>query len=80
MTADKGLADVRGRAPDTHHGILLLRPDRDGIRPVIELMRSVLVAHDLSSLARSEEKPQYNSPRVAVATPRGIARPPYLRY
>ncbi len=32
ITADKGFADVRAHPPGEHAGILLLRPDEDGIR------------------------------------------------
>jgi len=38
VTADKGFADVRLYAPGTHAGVLLLRPDQDGIRPTIALL------------------------------------------
>jgi hypothetical protein len=42
VTADKGFADIRYYAPGSHAGVLLLRPDQDGVRPVIELLRRVL--------------------------------------
>ncbi len=32
ITADKGFADIRKYPPGKHAGILLLRPDEDGIR------------------------------------------------
>ena len=62
VTADKGFADIRFYAPGTHAGVLLLRPDQDGIRPVVELLRRVLAAYGLESLAGT----------VTVATPRGV--------
>ena len=62
MLRDKGFADIRQYAPGTHAGILLLRPDQDGIGPVIELLEMVLASYDLELLAET----------VAVATPRGI--------
>jgi len=62
VTADKGFADIRSHSPGTHAGVLLLRPDEDGIRPVVELMEDVLEETDLSSLAQA----------IAVATPRGL--------
>jgi predicted nuclease of predicted toxin-antitoxin system len=62
VTADKGFADIRFYPPGTHSGILLLRPDQDGIRPVIELLEQVLVSYSLDDLAGA----------VTVATPRGI--------
>ena len=62
VTADKGFADVRAHPPGKHAGILLLRPDEDGIRPVIELLIQVLTAYRLDNLAGS----------VTVVTSRGI--------
>ena len=62
VTADKGFADARRRPPGTHFGILLLRPDEDGIRPVISLLEELLASHDLSDLNGT----------ITVATPRGI--------
>jgi predicted nuclease of predicted toxin-antitoxin system len=62
VTADKGFADVRLYAPGTHAGILLLRPDQDGIRPVVELLERVLANYDLGVLAGT----------VTVVTPRSV--------
>jgi predicted nuclease of predicted toxin-antitoxin system len=62
VTADKGFADIRVYAPGTHAGVLLLRPDQDGIRPVMELLQQVLAGYDLSALAGG----------VTVVTARGI--------
>jgi predicted nuclease of predicted toxin-antitoxin system len=62
VTADKGVADIRVHPPGAHAGVLLLRPDQDGIRPVIELLELVLTSYDLEALART----------VTVVTPRGI--------
>jgi predicted nuclease of predicted toxin-antitoxin system len=62
VTADKGVADIRVHPPGTHAGVLLLRPDQDGIRPVIELLELVLASYNLEALART----------VTVVTPRGI--------
>ncbi len=62
VTADKGFGDVRLYVPGTHAGILLLRPDRDGIRPVVELLQRVLDHTGLEALATT----------VTVASPRGI--------
>jgi predicted nuclease of predicted toxin-antitoxin system len=62
ITADKGFADIRFYPPGTHAGILLLRPDQAGIRPILELLERTLAAHDLEALQGS----------VAVATPRGV--------
>jgi predicted nuclease of predicted toxin-antitoxin system len=62
VTADKGFGDIRLYAPGTHTGVLVLRPDQDGIRPVLELLERVLMHYDLQTLAGT----------ITVATPRGI--------
>ena len=62
VTADKGFGDIRVYPPGKHFGILLLRPDEDGIRPVIELLQQVLNSYKLEDLVGT----------VTVATPRGI--------
>jgi predicted nuclease of predicted toxin-antitoxin system len=68
VTADKGFGDIRTYPPGTHEGILLLRPDEAGIRPLLELLDDVLAGYDLQDLSGA----------IAVATPRGIRirRPP----
>jgi predicted nuclease of predicted toxin-antitoxin system len=62
VTADKGFADIRFYPPGTHAGVLLLRPDQDGIRPVMELLERIITNYDLQDLAET----------ITVATPRGI--------
>ncbi|RIK31322.1 MAG: hypothetical protein DCC56_03815 [Anaerolineae bacterium] len=62
ITADKGFGDIRVYPPGTHHGIVLLRPDEDGIRPVIELLQKVLDAYKLDDLVKT----------TTVVNPRGI--------
>jgi len=59
VTADKGFADIRFYAPGTHAGVLLLRPDQDGIRPIMELLERVLASYTLAEA-------------VTVVTPRSI--------
>ncbi len=68
ITADKGFADVRRYPPGMHNGVLLLRPNQDGIWPMIELLEKVLQDYDLRNLSGT----------VTVVTPRGIRvrRPP----
>jgi len=61
VTADKGFGDIRDYPPGTHAGILLLRADQAGIRPVLELLEQTLAAYDLQALVGA----------VAVVTPRG---------
>ena len=62
VTADKGFGDIRTHVPGTHMGILLLRPDDDGIRPLVGLLTRVLDQHKLDDLASS----------ITVATPRTV--------
>ena len=62
LTADKGFGDIRVYPPGTHGGILLLRPDEDGIRPLLNLLQLVLDRVDLTQLTAT----------VAVATPKGL--------
>lgn len=62
ITADKGFGDLRRYPPGTHGGVLLLRPDEDGIRPVLDLLDHVLATYRIESLAGL----------LTVATPRSI--------
>lgn len=62
VTADKGFGDIRVYQPGTHFGILILRPDQDGIRPAVELLQRVLEAYNLEDLVGA----------TTVATPRSI--------
>ena len=62
VTADKGFGDLRVYSPGTHYGILILRPDEDGIRPVVDLLGQVLQNYSLDDFQGS----------LAVATPRSI--------
>src|ERR1700761_9400443 len=50
ITADKGFADVRSHPPGGHAGVLLLRPDADGVGPLIDLLQRVLDAGNLTML------------------------------
>jgi predicted nuclease of predicted toxin-antitoxin system len=61
VTADKGFADIRFYTPGTHFGVLLLRPDQDGIRPLVVLLEHVLANYDLEGLVGA----------IVVSTPRG---------
>ena len=65
ITADKGFADIRVYPPATHAGVMLLRPDLDGIRPTVELIEKVLQSYDLNALAGT----------TTVITPRGVRVP-----
>jgi predicted nuclease of predicted toxin-antitoxin system len=62
LTADEGFGDIRSYPPGSHAGVLLLRPDEDGIRHILDLLELVLVQFDLSQLAGT----------IAVATRRGL--------
>lgn len=62
VTADKGFGDIRRYPPGHHAGVLVLRPDEDGIRPLIDLLERVLQHCDLSTLAGM----------TTIASPRSI--------
>lgn len=62
VSSDRGFGDIRAYPPGTHAGILVLRPDQDGIRPLVELTELVLARTRLDDLARL----------VSVVTPRGL--------
>lgn len=62
LIADKGFGNIRDFPSGSHNGVLLLRPDEDGIRPILELMSTVLAQVDLNELSQT----------IAVATPRGL--------
>jgi len=62
ITADKGFADIRRYPPGKHGGVMLLRPDQDGIRPVLQLLDAVLGQYDLNILVGT----------ITVVTPRGV--------
>jgi len=62
LTADKGFGDIRSYPPGSHGGILLLRPNEDGIRPILALLKMVLIEVDLTNLIGA----------VSIATPRGL--------
>jgi len=44
ITADKGFGDIRRYPPGAHHGVLLLRPSEDGIRPLVSLLEETLAS------------------------------------
>lgn len=62
VTGDKGFADLRSYPPGSHFGVLLLRPNRDGVGPLVDLLRGVLAAVELEALRGA----------IAVATPSGL--------
>lgn len=62
VTADKGFGDIRTYPPGKHYGVLLLRPDQDGIQPVVELLERVLTTFSLTDLQST----------LTVVTSRGI--------
>lgn len=62
VTGDKGFTDLRAYPPGSHAGVLLLRPDADGIDPILELLKKVLMSTDLAALQGC----------LAVATSHGL--------
>ena len=62
LTADKGFGNIRRYPPGTHGGVLLLRPDEDGIQPILDLLDQVLATFAVATLAGL----------LMVATPRSI--------
>ena len=62
VTADKGFADIRVHPPGSHSGVLLLRPDRESIPTILNLVEQVLAACGLEDLAGT----------VTVASPRSL--------
>ncbi len=62
ITADKGFGDIRVYPPGHHHGVLLLRPDVEGVASYVALCRSVIESVRLEDLAGT----------LAVATARGL--------
>lgn len=62
VTADKGFGDIRIYPPETHGGVLLLRPSEDGIRPVLDMLDRVLATYRIETLAGF----------LVVATPQSI--------
>ncbi len=62
VTSDKGFANILDYPPGTHGGVLLLRPDEDGIGPVLNLLGAVLSRIRLDDLRGA----------TTVATSKGI--------
>ncbi len=62
VTADKGFGDIRRYPPGTHRGVVVLRPREDGIRPLVQLVRSLLETCRIEELAG----------QVVVVTPAGM--------
>ena len=60
ITSDKAFANIKQYPPGTHAGVLLLRPDEDGIPQIMDLIQDVLNLGILENLVGC----------VAVATPR----------
>jgi predicted nuclease of predicted toxin-antitoxin system len=51
ITGDKGFANIRSYPPGTHYGVLLLRPESEGIPQLKELIQEVLKSGMLKRLA-----------------------------
>lgn len=59
ISGDKAFANIRQYPPGTHTGVLLLRPNENGVLQMRDLIRDVLELGNLENLAGC----------VAVATP-----------
>jgi predicted nuclease of predicted toxin-antitoxin system len=59
ITGDKAFANIKLYPPGTHAGVLLLRPDEDGIPQMVKLIQDVLKLGILENLGGC----------IAVATP-----------
>jgi predicted nuclease of predicted toxin-antitoxin system len=62
ITGDKGFADIRRYPPGSHHGVVLLRPEEDGIRPLLELCHRLFADGPLERFAGT----------ITIVTPRRI--------
>jgi predicted nuclease of predicted toxin-antitoxin system len=62
ITADKGFGDIRTYPPGQHSGVLVLRPNRDGIKPLVELLNKTL----------DQIKLDEHQGRTIVANARGV--------
>ncbi len=62
ITSDKEFGDIRRHPPGSHPGILLLRPDRQGVLELRALLSSALEGPGLEALAGT----------VSVATNRAL--------
>ncbi|MCU0596239.1 MAG: DUF5615 family PIN-like protein [Desulfobacterota bacterium] len=62
ITGDKAFANIRKYPPGTHHGVLLLRPNENGILQMLRLVDDVLKLGNLENLAGC----------IAVASPRRL--------
>jgi predicted nuclease of predicted toxin-antitoxin system len=62
ITGDKAFANIKQYPPGTHSGVLLLRPDEDGIPQLLYLIKEVLKLGILENLGGC----------IAVASPRSI--------
>lgn len=62
ITGDKAFANIKRYPPGTHPGVLLLRPDEDGIPQMLDLIRDVLKLGILEGIGGC----------IAVATPRRV--------
>ena len=60
ITGDKAFANIKKYPPGSHAGVLLLRPDEDGIPQLMDLIQEVLKLGVLENLRGC----------IAVATPR----------
>jgi predicted nuclease of predicted toxin-antitoxin system len=51
ITGDKAFANIRKYPPGTHHGVLLLRPNENGILQMLKLIDDVLKLSNLKDFS-----------------------------
>ena len=62
ITGDKGFADLRSYPPGSHCGVLLLRPDRDGVGPLVDLLKNPCCVGEARRLVLDQLSRHYQRP------------------
>ncbi len=64
ITADSGFGNIRDFPPGTHHGILVLKPDRESLVTFRDLVAQILHQHSLESLSGAITVARFGKIRV----------------
>lgn len=64
ITADTGFGDIRAYQPGTHHGILLLRPDRESLVNFRDLVSEVISRQPLEYLLGTVTVARFGNIRI----------------